>query len=171
MDCYQRRERHFNSWLKLIFSLGSFCLLYLFLIRPIQSILVADLVVPALKSYTEAEPDFEIVAIQDDFWIESHSNRFMDLFINLPFNGYFWLTATILWALKKKIILKVIVYYNLALFVIHPVLIFILLNKNYWIAPWISAHEMVYKSLFLSLGVLFLKEGLSRKNDIEIRMR
>jgi hypothetical protein len=47
----------------------------------------------------------------------------------------------------------------------------ILFNKIYWIAPIINAHEMVYKALFISMGIIALKEGIKDPNDIELMIR
>ena len=79
MDNHQRRKRHSHFWIKFIFSLGCFCLFYFFLIRPIQTIIVAEVVVPALQSIPSNNSDFLIQSKQDDYLIESHSNKFIDL--------------------------------------------------------------------------------------------
>ena len=171
MDNHQRRKRHSHFWIKFSLSLGCFCLFYFFLIRPIQTIIVAEVLVPALQSFSSDNSDFLIQSKQDDYLIESHSNKFIDLKINPPFNGYFWLAVTFIWTFGNKTMMKVVFYYNLALFIIHPILALTLLNGNTWIAPIISAHEIVYKALFLSLGVLAIKEGVQRPVNSEIRVR
>ena len=171
MDNHQRRKRHSHFWIKFSLSLGCFCLFYFFLIRPIQTIIVAEVLVPALQSFSSDNSDFLIQSKQDDYLIESHSNKFIDLKINPPFNGYFWLAVTFIWTFGNKTMMKVVFYYNLALFIIHPILALTLLNGNTWIAPIISAHEIVYKALFLSLGVLAIKEGVQRPVNAEIRVR
>ena len=171
MDNHQRRKRHSHFWIKFSLSLGCFCLFYFFLIRPIQTIIVAEIVVPTLQSFLSDNSDFLIQAKQDDYLIESHSDMFINLKINPPFNGYFWLAVTFIWTFGNKTMMKFVIYYNLALFIIHPILALTLLNGNIWIAPIISAHEIVYKALFLSLGVLAIKEGVQRPVNSEIRVR
>ena len=171
MDRDQRSKRYFSFWIKFIFSIGGFCIFYFFLVRPIQSIIVAEVVVPALQSFSSDNSDFLIQAKQDDYLIESHSDMFINLKINPPFNGYFWLAITFIWIFGNKTMMKIVFYYNLALFIIHPILGLTLLNGNTWIAPIISAHEIVYKALFLSLGVLAIKEGVQRPVNSEIRVR
>jgi len=171
MDNHQRRKRHSHFWIKFIFSLGCFCLFYFFLIRPIQTIIVAQVVVPALQLISSDNSDFLIQSKQDDYLIESHSNKFIDLKINPPFNGYFWLAVIFIWTFGKKTMMKIVIYYNLALIIIIPIFIVILLSGNIWVAPLISANEIVYKALFLSLGVLVIKEGIQRQRNPETRVR
>ena len=171
MDNHQRRKRHSHFWIKFIFSLGCFCLFYFFLIRPIQTIIVAQVVVPALQSISSDNSDFLIQSKQDDYLIESHSNKFIDLKINPAFNGYFWLAVIFMWTFGNKTMMKIVIYYNLALIIIIPIFIVILLLGNIWVAPLISANEIVYKALFLSLGVLVIKEGIQRQRNPETRVR
>ena len=44
--------------------------------------------------------------------------------------------------------------YNMFLFIVSPLLVWILLNEFHWVAPIINAHEIAYKALFLSLGMV-----------------
>ena len=171
MDRDQRSKRYFSFWIKFIFSIGGFCLFYFFLVRPIQSIIVAEVVVPALQSFSSDNSDFLIQAKQDDYLIESYSNKFIDLKINPPFNGYFWLAVTFIWTFGNKTMMKVVIYYNLALIIIIPIFIFIILSGNTWVAPLISVNEIVYKALFLSLSVLVIKEGIERPGNPETMVR
>ena len=49
--------------------------------------------------------------------------------------------------------------YNLVLFMISSLLVWLLLSGFYWVAPVINAHEIGYKALFLSIGmILFVTE-------------
>ncbi|MEC9049637.1 MAG: hypothetical protein VYD66_02450 [Candidatus Neomarinimicrobiota bacterium] len=125
------------------------------------------MVVPALQSISSDNSDFLIQSKQDDYLIESHSNKFIDLKINPPFNGYFWLAVIFMWTFGNKTMMKIVIYYNLALIIIIPIFILILLSGNIWVAPLISANEIVYKALFLSLGVLVIKEGIEIQRNPE----
>jgi hypothetical protein len=71
----------------------------------------------------------------------------------------------------NKTMMKFIIYYNLALFIIIPIFIFIILSGNTWVAPLISANEIVYKALFLSISVLVIKEGIERPGNQETMVR
>ena len=171
MDRTKRSKRLNSFWLKLAFRFIGFILLYLFLIRPIQSIVVEEVTVPYLQSIISTNTDFIILSEQDDYWIESNSNRFINLFFNLPFNGYFCLASFILFSFREKSAFRFVFFYNAFLFIIHPIFIFTLFSGNYWIAPIISAHEWMYKALFLSLGVLAIKEGEETSKRTENRVR
>ena len=74
------------------------------------------------------------------------------------------MTIFLLWVYKKRQAIKYLTLYNIALFIIHPLFIFLLLNNHYWIAFIISAHEFVYKALFLSMALIAVKEG--NKNEL-----
>ena len=67
--------------------------------------------------------------------------------------------------------MKIVIYYNLALIIIIPIFILILLSGNIWVAPLISANEIVYKALFLSLSVLVIKEGIEGPGNQETMVR
>jgi len=129
------------------------------------------MVVPALQSISSDNSDFLIESKQDDYLIESHSNKFIDLKINPPFNGYFWLSVIFIWTFGNKTMMKIVIYYNLALIIIIPIFMFILLSGNIWVAPLISANEIVYKALFLSISILVIKEGIDRSGNPEIMVR
>ena len=146
MDSNQRSKRHFNFWITVLYKLCGFCLFYLGLVRPIQTIIVREVIAPTIQSTLPDESDIVVLVSQDDYWIESRSD-------------------------KKWKIFKFVFIYNLVLFIIHPIFIMILFNKIYWIAPIINAHEMVYKALFISMGIIALKEGIKDPNDIELMIR
>ena len=67
--------------------------------------------------------------------------------------------------------MKVVIYYNLALIIILPIFILIILSGNTWVAALINANGIVYKALFLSLSVLVIKEGIERPENPGIRVR
>ena len=159
MDTHQRRKRYPSIGIKFIISLGVFCLLYFFLIRPIQYILVEDLIVPVLKLLSASNHDIIIQGNLDDYLIESKSNKFINLFFNLPFNADYCLAVTLIWVFGNSVIMRYVNYYNLALFIIHPIFIVLILSGNTWIAPIINAHEIVYKAIFLSLAIIGLKRN------------
>ena len=50
--------------------------------------------------------------------------------------------------------------YNLVLIIISSLLVWLLLSGSYWVAPVINAHEIAYKALFLSLGMILLVKEL-----------
>ena len=71
------------------------------------------------------------------------------------FGAYYLLVLFILFGSERKSLMP----YYLVLFIISSLLVWLLLSGSYWVAPVINAHEIAYKALFLSLGmILFVKE-------------
>ena len=84
---------------------------------------------------------------------------FLDIRISLPFGAYYFLVLFTLFGSEKKSLLRWMHIYNLFLSVISSLFVWLLLNGFYWVAPVINAHEIAYKALFLSLGmIIFVKE-------------
>jgi len=158
MDPSQRRKAVTQFYLSGLSNLAVFCILYIYLIRPIHIEMVQQWIIPLLNQFN-SNPDFIFLSLQDDYWIESKSNRFLDVFLNLPFNGYFWIAITGIIAFGKRQLSKIILTYNFLLFVIHPILIAGLLNDQLWTASLLRIHETVYKAIFLSLGMLAVATG------------
>ena len=99
MDRVQPAGTNYRSILNVIFRIGLFAVTYFLLVRPIQTNLNEETVVPALINIAKDNDDIIILANQDDILIESHTDRFIDIKINPPFNGYFFLAVALLWPL------------------------------------------------------------------------
>ena len=103
--------------------------------------------------------DLIIKSIQDDITIESKKDLFIDVRISIPFGAYYFLVLFILSGSERRSLMRWMHAYNLVLIIISSLLIWLLLSGFYWVAPLINAHEIAYKALFLSLGmILFVKE-------------
>ncbi len=136
-------------------------ILYFGLIRPIQEILLSDVIVPEIYSWSILEYDVSISYSQDDLKIESKSDRFIDTRISLPFSAYYFLAIIFFYPTLRGTLPAFIHIYNLALIFILPILSYSLVGGIHWLAPLINAHEMAYKALFLSIGMLGLKDFFS----------
>ena len=100
-----------------------------------------------------------IEPIQDDIIIESKKDLFLDVRISIPFGAYYFLVLFTLFGTQWNGLMRWMHVYNLCLFIISPLLVWLLLGGFYWVAPIINAHEIAYKAVFLSLGmILFVKE-------------
>ena len=103
--------------------------------------------------------DLIIKSVQDDITIESKKDLFIDVRVSIPFGAYYFLVLFILFGSERKSLMRWMHAYNLVLFIISSLLVWLLLSGSYWVAPVINAHEIAYKALFLSLGmILFVKE-------------
>ena len=133
--------------------------MYFGLIRSVQEQLNIHLIHPMFDDILKDNKDLVIKSIQDDITIESKKDLFIDVRISIPFGAYYFLVMFILFGSEKKGLMRWMHAYNLVLFIISSLLVWLLLSGSYWVAPVINAHEIAYKALFLSLGmILFVKE-------------
>ena len=133
--------------------------MYFGLIRPVQGQLNIHLIHPMFDNVVKDNRDLIIKSIQDDITIESKKDLFIDVRVSIPFGAYYFLVLFILFGSERKSLMRLMHAYNLILFIISSLLVWLLLSGSYWVAPVINAHEIAYKALFLSLGmILFVKE-------------
>ena len=133
--------------------------MYFGLIRPVQEQLNIHLINSIFDKVLKSNEDLIIEPIQDDIIIESKKDLFIDVRVSIPFGAYYFLVLFTLFGSDRKSLMRWIHAYNLVLIIISSLLIWLLLSGSYWVAPVINAHEIAYKALFLSLGmILFVKE-------------
>ena len=133
--------------------------MYFGLIRPVQEQFNVYLVHPMFDDVLKDNRDLVIKSIQDDITIESKKDLFIDVRVSIPFGAYYFLVLFILFGSENKRMMRWMHAYNLVLFMISSLLVWLLLSGFYWVAPVINAHEIGYKALFLSIGmILFVKE-------------
>ena len=133
--------------------------MYFGLIRPVQEQLNIHLIHSMFDDILKDNKDLVIKSIQDDITIESKKDLFIDVRVSIPFGAYYFLVLFILFGSERKSLMRLMHAYNLVLFIISSLLVWLLLSGSYWVAPVINAHEIAYKALFLSLGmILFVKE-------------
>ena len=133
--------------------------MYFGLIRPVQEQLNIHLIHPMFDDVLKDNRDLIIKSIQDDITIESKKDLFIDVRVSSPFGAYYFLVLFFLFGSERKSLMRWMHAYNLVLFIISSLLVWLLLSGSYWVAPVINAHEIAYMALFLSLGmILFVKE-------------
>ena len=133
--------------------------MYFGLIRPVQEQLNIHLINSIFDKVLKSNEDLIIEPIQDDIIIESKKDLFIDARVSIPFGAYYFLVLFTLFGSDRKSLMRWIHAYNLVLIIISSLLVWLLLSGFYWVAPVINAHEIAYKALFLSLGmILFVKE-------------
>ena len=133
--------------------------MYFGLIRPVQEQLNIHLINSIFDKVLKSNEDLIIEPIQDDIIIESKKDLFIDARVSIPFGAYYFLVLFTLFGSDRKSMMRWIHAYNLVLIIISSLLVWLLLSGSYWVAPVINAHEIAYKALFLSLGmILFVKE-------------
>ena len=127
--------------------------MYFGLLRPVQEQLNVHLIHPMFDDVLKINEDLIIEPIQDDIIIESKKD-FLDVRISIPFGAYYFLVLFTLFGTQWNGLMRWMHVYNLCLFIISPLLVWLLLGGFYWVAPIINAHEIAYKALFLSLGMI-----------------
>ena len=133
--------------------------MYFGLIRSVQEQLNIHLIHPMFDDVLKDNRDLIIKSIQDDITIESKKDLFIDVRVSIPFGAYYFLVLFTLFGSERKSLMRWMHAYNMGLFIISSLLVWLLLSGSYWVAPVINAHEIAYKALFLSLGmILFVKE-------------
>ncbi|MBC8323593.1 MAG: hypothetical protein H8E70_08500 [Candidatus Marinimicrobia bacterium] len=155
---YSKQSFRYLFWRKLFISLIAIGLIYILFIRPIQSFVVREFILPAFDSLITSESEIVSSPGVDEFFLESITHSFPRVKIEVPFNGYFWLAMSMVWPTKNKHFRRVIWNYNLALFAIIPIAAFGIIYGFTWLAPLTNVHEKVYKALFLILGILAVRE-------------
>ena len=130
--------------------------MYFGLIRPVQEQINVNLIHPMFDDILKNNEDLIIKSIQDDITIESKKDLFIDVRISIPFGAYYFLVLFILFGSETRNLMRWMHAYNLVLFIISSLLVWLLLSGSYWVAPVINAHEIAYKALFLSLGMILL---------------
>jgi hypothetical protein len=130
--------------------------MYFGLIRPVQEQLNIHLIHPMFDEVLKDNRDLVIKSIQDDITIESKKDLFIDVRVSIPFGAYYFLVLFTLFGSERRSLMRWMHAYNLVLFIISPLLVWLLLSGSYWVAPVINAHEIAYKALFLSLGMILL---------------
>ena len=128
--------------------------MYFGLIRPVQEQLNFHLIDSFFDEVLKINKDLIIEPIQDDIIIESKKDLFLDVRISIPFGAYYFLVLFTLFGTQWDGLMRWMHAYNLCLFIISPLLVWLLLGGLYWVAPIINAHEIAYKALFLSLGMI-----------------
>jgi len=155
---YRERSYRYLFWRKLFISLIAIGLVYILFIRPVQSFVVREFILPAFDSFIT--PESEIVSSPgvDEFFLSSLSDSFPRVKIEVPFNGYFWLAMSMIWPTKNKQFGRVVWNYNLVLFAIIPLSALGIIHGFTWLGPVVNVHEKVYKALFLMLGILAVRK-------------
>ncbi len=155
---YRERSYRYLFWRKLFSSLIAIGLVYILFIRPVQSFVVREFILPAFDSFIKPDSDIITTLGRDEFFLSSLTDIFSQVKIEVPFNGYFWLAMSMIWSTKNKRFSSVIWRYNWALFLIIPMVAIGIINGFTWLAPLTNVHEKVYKALLLILGILADRE-------------
>ena len=166
LDSHQRSARYL-FWRRVLLSLTVFSLLYIGAIRPLQSLLIDKVIFPIASDFVLNYKDVQLAADVDEIYIitqwpkPDHQTK-----IELPFNGYICLALALFWAAKSQKLIKILLFYQLALVILMPLAGWLILEGHGWMIIAVSIHEKLYKFLFLILGLLAVRRAaLSLKKE------
>ena len=133
--------------------------LYIGGVRPLQSKIILDAVVPYFESRIEKNNSVIIGSVDVDEL--TLSGPFVPMKIELPFNGWFWLSVGLLASAGKVNSIKVITLYHLVLSLTLFLAAHWIIDGAFWISPFLNMHNHVYKVLFLIYALLASTDFLS----------
>ena len=135
-------------------------ILYFGVVRPLQSILLNEIIIPYLDNIIYLKKNFIITASQDDLIINSVNDYFVETRVSIPFSAYYFLIIITFFQTSYQKFINYIHGYNLLLLIISPLLTFLFLQDLYWLSLIINAHEISYKYIFLCIGMLIASKEL-----------
>lgn len=135
-------------------------ILYFGVVRPLQSILLNEIIIPYLDNIISLKKNFIITASQDDLIINSVNDYFVETRVSIPFSAYYFLIIITFFQTSYQKFINYIHGYNLLLLIISPLLTFFFLQEIYWLSLIINAHEISYKYIFLCIGMLIASKEL-----------
>ena len=164
MDSHQR-SRHYLFWRRVLLSLTVFSLLYVGVIRPLQSLLIDKVIFPAVSVFALDYEDVQLVTNVDEIdLITKWPHPDYQTQIELPFNGHVWLALALFWIAKSRKLIRTLLLYQLILIVLMPLAGWLILEGYGWVTIATNIHNKVYKALFIIVGLLAVRSlKLSRK--------
>ena len=166
MDSHQRSARYL-FWRRVLLSLTVFSLLYVGAVRPLQSLLIDKVIFPVASDFVLDYKDVQLAADVDEIDIitqwpkPDHYTK-----IELPFSGYICLALALFWAAKSYKLIKILLFYQLALVILMPLAGWLILKGYKWVIIAANIHDTVYNALFIILGLLAVRStALSLKKE------
>lgn len=159
LDSHQRSARYL-FWRRVLLSLTVFSLLYIGAIRPLQSLLIDKVIFPIASDFVLNYKDVQLAADVDEIYIitqwpkPDHQTK-----IELPFNGYICLALALFWAAKSQKLIKILLFYQLALVILMPLAGWLILEGHGWVIIAANVHDKVYKALFIIIGLLAVRSA------------
>ena len=126
---------------------------YFLIIKKIIIFLFSDFIYDYLIILKNKYSTFKFELLGDDIIINSSYESIQRVSINLPFSLYYFFFIALIYPKIFKNDFRYVHFYNLSLFIIQPLLIFLLIKNFSWSDNLIRVHETGYKFSFLALGM------------------
>ena len=140
---------------RLVLCLLGISIIYIGIIRPTQSVIINRWVVPYFENIIPMDSDISIEGVSEDQF--DLVTPFQSVKIELPFNGWYWLTLGLFITAGNKQWIKWMTLYHLALFLILFLGTHLIIAGLDWFAILFNVHEHIYKVLFLIVSLMGLK--------------
>ena len=160
LDSHKRSAEYF-FWRRVLLSLTVFSVLYMGVVRPLQSLLIERVIFPAVNDFALDYDNVQLTTDVDEIDIitqwpkPGHQTK-----IELPLNGHVWLALALFWAAKNRKLIRILLLYQLVLVVLMPLAGWIILEGHGWVIIVANVHDKVYKALFIILGLLAVRSGI-----------
>ena len=126
---------------------------YFLIIKKIILYFFNTFILPHLIFLNDKYSELKFEILGDDIIINSSYEGIHRVSINLPFSLYYFFFIALIYPKINKPDFRYVHYYNLSLFIIQPLLIFLLIKNFSWSDNLIRVHETGYKFSFLALGM------------------
>ena len=155
----KQRSAVFSFWRRVFICLIVFSISYLSVIRPTQKWIIDKFIFPNVYRNYSSNQDIQIQPGTADeiFVINQAGLNSVRTKLELPFNGHILLALTLFIAAGNRSFIRILVFYQLALFFIIPFLGWLLINSHNWLSIIINFHEKAHKAAFLIMGLLSIK--------------
>jgi len=166
MDSHQR-SANYLFWQRVVLCLTVFSLLYIGAVKPLQSLLIDKVIFPIASDFALDYENVRLAPYVDEIDIITQWPK-PDNYtkIQLLFSGYVWLALALFWAAKSYKLIKILLFYQLALVILMPLAGWLILEGHGWVIIAANVHDKVYSALLIILGVLALRSAaLSMKKE------
>jgi hypothetical protein len=146
---------------RLAITLIGISIIYIGVVRPIQTVIIHKWVVPYFEKINPVDGSVAIEGVSEDQFdlVTPHQS----VKIELPFNGWYWLTLGLFFSAGNMGWIKWLTIYHLFLFAVLFLGAHCIFAGFDWFAIILNIHEHIYKVLFLIVSLIGLKPILMNR--------
>ena len=153
----------FLFWKRASLSIILFILIYFGGIKPLQSILIDQMIYHPLVTYIQQYPHFHLAIIEDEMRLKNYSTfPQVPAKIDWPLNGSICLAFALLFIGGNRKMMQILVLYQFSFLILMPFAILLILNGYGLMEIIYSIHLKLYKLLFIFIGLLSIVNMYSK---------
>lgn len=149
----------------LLFRLITATIIYFFVFKKLIVYFFNVIFLPFFTSLNDKNSEINFQLIGDDLFITSLIENIDRVIINLPFSAYYFFFISLIYPKIFRFDARYVHSYNLALFIIQPLFIYLIINGFSWADNLIRVHEIGYKISFLALGMYIFSNDQKNKSN------